>query len=584
MTDTMRTRSYMVGDGSGTTGTFANNTSGAITAQIVRDLIASISLTIEESRVLVQRGSTDILSGTALRNAYTAAKALTPGGNAISGTNRVAIIIPPGRYDLVTTPLVLDTEGVDLVGMGGTSDVVITSQVNTDSHGTIEQTAIDVQIRNLTIHINATSGSGTGELSAPAAFFPPVSDSVHWGHLMVVQSDNLFMTNANEIRCPNPTFRNGNYIYAHLTIDGLTAYYRFYSDVAEHNLIGHTDAFTGNGQVSILSDNSSGLSGYIIFNNWENIATEDGIIIRVAGRPVYENVNFVSADEAYAFSMSPDAGHEHLGTYINCRGGAYSFGPGTGTFVNCEGGNYSFGTDSYAMGTFINCTGGDNSFVVSTGSTGEVLCGTFVNCHAGAGSFGGGSDDATVAGLFIDCVAGNGSWGGGADENVKGTFINCRGGNSCFVDALGNSMICINCIAGESSFGCAGYYENCIGGMYSWGGASSPAYGYSFTGTLKNCALGSVTGSTVIYGVSDWNNPNFAGIMDGCYWKVTGSTPAITITDNNGTIYNSTILGGTGYSIEGNSKSMTYVHCRIKGAVHNLTNNIVTPYNLTVTT
>ena len=70
----------------------------------------------DEAYVVVAEAATDADRGTALVAAYTAAKALTPGGNAISTGNRAAVLIPPGRYKLSET-LTLDTAGVDLFAL-----------------------------------------------------------------------------------------------------------------------------------------------------------------------------------------------------------------------------------------------------------------------------------------------------------------------------------------------------------------------------------------------------------------------------------------------------------------------------------
>ena len=49
---------------------------------------------------------------------YTAAKALTPGGNSLSATNRAALIIYPGKYDIGSSKLTIDEDYVDILGLG----------------------------------------------------------------------------------------------------------------------------------------------------------------------------------------------------------------------------------------------------------------------------------------------------------------------------------------------------------------------------------------------------------------------------------------------------------------------------------
>ena len=72
--------------------------------------------TIESnSTIIVSHQGTDINSGTLLRNAYAAAKSLTPGGSALSTTSRATVLIYPGIYDLGTTPLEIDESYIDIV-------------------------------------------------------------------------------------------------------------------------------------------------------------------------------------------------------------------------------------------------------------------------------------------------------------------------------------------------------------------------------------------------------------------------------------------------------------------------------------
>jgi hypothetical protein len=76
-----------------------------------------------DSLVVVKRGATDAINGANLIAAVAAAKLLTPGGNAISPTNQVHVILPPGGFALnpVSAPaaaLDLDTDNLSLIGMG----------------------------------------------------------------------------------------------------------------------------------------------------------------------------------------------------------------------------------------------------------------------------------------------------------------------------------------------------------------------------------------------------------------------------------------------------------------------------------
>ena len=83
---------------------------------------------------------------------YYEAKALTPNGQPLSNSNRAAVFVPPGRYDLGTAVLVLDTEFVDLVGLSSARENQwILGESNGRGTGVVVQTANDVHIENLTV-------------------------------------------------------------------------------------------------------------------------------------------------------------------------------------------------------------------------------------------------------------------------------------------------------------------------------------------------------------------------------------------------------------------------------------------------
>ena len=74
----------------------------------------------DDATIVALRGATNVISGTNLLAAYTAAKALTPGGSALSNTNRATLLVPAGTYNLGTGnyTLTIDGEFVDIIGVG----------------------------------------------------------------------------------------------------------------------------------------------------------------------------------------------------------------------------------------------------------------------------------------------------------------------------------------------------------------------------------------------------------------------------------------------------------------------------------
>jgi hypothetical protein len=552
MTDTARTRSYMVGDGGGTTGTFANNNAGAIDADDMRDLIASMALNVETSYVIVQRGSTDIISGTALRTAYTKAKTLTPGGNAISNTNRVTVLVPPGKYDLVLTPLTLDTAGIDLVGMGGPDDVWITSQISTNGYGTVMQTTADVQIHNCTLHINHS-----GALSAdyPAAYMPNSFNPI---------SAAKGIINTNALRMNN----GATYVYAWITNSGGWKI-EFFSEVGMSTKIGEIDPVSTDKKLNITTTPSP-LSGYCLIDYSSLATTSSPVTIQVKGLPVLKNVNLIGQNNGISTRLATTYGGTYIncnasnatsnpsfdkpvGTFTNCTTGTYGFGAGgaaSGTFINCVASDHSFGSGYNATGLFQNCVSGDYSY-----GSGYYASGIFQNCRAGSYSFGG-TDTGTgyATGIFTDCWAGQDSFNSG-----QGMFIRCVGGDDCF--------------GGHASTDSAsGVFIQCKGGGHSFGGGT----GSTATGTFFECQLGTwhYGGGAFTRGVTTIRAGVFTGFMDQCDW-ISGGTLAV---GTGARIYNSFISTGLSTAT---TATATISMCRLDSAIPGgITNDVAaTAYN-----
>lgn len=84
-------------------------------------------------------------NGANLLAAYTAAKALTPNGAALSAANRAIVFLPPGTYT-TGTGLQLNAQYVDIVGLSTDASHAVIDKVN--------QTANDVRVSNITVATN----------------------------------------------------------------------------------------------------------------------------------------------------------------------------------------------------------------------------------------------------------------------------------------------------------------------------------------------------------------------------------------------------------------------------------------------
>jgi hypothetical protein len=160
-------------------GVFRNDGDAVINGHLEVDTIAAgnlgpLALTRSAGLVLVQTTDNEATNGQNLLNAYTTARGLTPHGMARSGSNRVAILIPPARYNLGTSQLWLSDEYIDVVGLSPVREnqYVFGSSSGSNS-GVLRQSANDVRIENLFVECTKSTGSLFGlDPSDPAAYYP----------------------------------------------------------------------------------------------------------------------------------------------------------------------------------------------------------------------------------------------------------------------------------------------------------------------------------------------------------------------------------------------------------------------------
>ena len=311
-----------------------------------RDLPLQITSSTSErlttgSYIIVRPSASATTNGTELRTAYAEAKTFTPNTLALSATNRATVLLLPGRYDLGTTPLAMDTEFVDLVGLSEEPrHVFITSQVILSDSGTIVQTADNVIIRN--VSIDRTGNPAGSSAGRTAAYFPNRTSTAiqSWtsnGTLATVASNGHGLQNGDSVRITGSGDTSFDGAYTITRIDD--------------------NSFTFPSTV-----NSSGLIG---------TATErfDDTYI--------ENCRFSGTSES---SMRRTV--EYAGTYKKCVSGAGSFGDviSSGLFEDCIGGSTSFGGGilATASGTFLRCAVDGNGFgsYIPTGKA----TGSFTDC------------------------------------------------------------------------------------------------------------------------------------------------------------------------------------------------------------
>lgn len=388
--------------------------------------------------------NTSAQNGLNLLAAYNAAKILTPGGNPVSGTNRVAVLVPAGIYDLGTSQIEADVTGVDLIGLGDKKDVIIRS--NDPNVSTIYQTADDVVFKNFTaVQLADTSATGKAayELLDSAVFaLTSMSD--------VVLSGNDSFTSA-------PTI---------IAVFGITQYYAgtFERVVCTSSLY---SAWDGD-----------------IYGTWKDCVCDNVQGWAVVAGAIQSSARFERCIAGGGFGQT--SGQTHGGTYIDCET-ANGFGGGgctlTGYYKNCKASSNAFGFNAASVqGTFIGCQSGFNSF----GWNALIQGATMIDCVGGDNCFG----PSDAASVFQNCKGGNYSFNSSypTPGTLGGTYTNCTGGDYSF----GGALISVSAFTKTLS----GKFYNCVGGVASFGGQNIPTINAAsaavctLSGEFYGCAAG----------------------------------------------------------------------------------------------
>jgi hypothetical protein len=412
-------------------------------------------------------------NGTELVDKLAFAKTVTPNGQLLSDTNRMTVLVAPGKYTFFDS-LEMDTPYIDLVSLTGDADVFLTCS---NSNTAIIVDSSDVKIKGFNL--------GSQNIKINSSY-----------------SNNYF-----------ENIIGGDYNFSHPSING---------DVAGNfkNCVGGRYSFgdADNGQILAAS-------------TLENCAAEDwsfGYTLSscylkncTAGFSSFGYHDLLGCNLTDCKSNSGDSfgtnNSIHSSTLTNCSATSYSFGRTNGTsqlinsnFINCiaEEGSFS----NYIEGcTFRNCKANANSFGKTSdiGTSSEIYSSTFTDCTAGDYSFG--VRIAATDVVFTNCTAGIESFG--ADQ-ANGTYKNCRAGiNSFGAGTQGWSNLqaggqYFNCVADENSFGTEyanGTFYYCVcNGLGGWvGNTQSGMGGYAaYTKGMNPAGPG-----TAIYCTDATNNP-----------------------------------------------------------------------------
>lgn len=373
-----------------------------ITAANLAAYVLSTLFTNSSYYTFVGGQATDTANGTALVNAYAAAKLLTPGGNALSTSNRHTLILLPGRYSVTDGALVLNTQFIDVIGLStdtgpyqytGSGPTEFGETIITSNGHTVGLTVNDVILANLALLTSSTSKFALNVSSSSA--------TQRWQNLLIWNTSNVANPSMaptlspagqyQDVRCWNESaFGNSN------TTNASGIFYRCKA-----------------GSFSFGTAISSGSTCSGFFYDCEADGASFGTNGTASG--TFIRCKYV-ATEASASSMFGGAGTAS-GYFEDCvaNGVDGCFGnTASGTFVRCRsirttggavasGGAFGSGTTGVASGLFMYCEAGNSSFG-SGGATGKTASGVFNYCKAGTNSFGGGGTNAgTMSGTMFWC-------------------------------------------------------------------------------------------------------------------------------------------------------------------------------------
>ena len=346
--------------------------------------------------VTVKVTDNPITNGTNLLVTYENAKTKTPNGIALSSSNRLAIILPPGIYDLGTESLILDAQYIDIIGSTNNKDDHFVKSNNVT--GVITQTNNDIKLYNLKIQ----------NIGAGCDYYPNTN-------LNLTYIENIFFAGSS------PT-RNGiNYSGKYINCSG------------GDNFFGGTSVILSGFFSNCIGENYS--FGYIL--NPISPGTFNSLLSGTFRNCKAGNNSFTAHNITGNFQYCTAGNNSFFGIFISailryCTAGNNSFiGPLEDTdFEYCAAGDYSFGYAA-ATGTAYNitssrfkyCKGGLYCFGGVLGFSAATINGQFINCFSSSNGFGNDGPNVSINenSVFINCTA----CGPSPYSIKKGTYINC---------------------------------------------------------------------------------------------------------------------------------------------------------------
>ena len=406
-----------------------------------------------------------VSNGTELVDKLDFAKTVTPNGQLLSDTNRMTVLVAPGKYTFFNS-LEMETPYIDLVSLTGDADVFLTCS-NSNTAIIVDSSDISVKGFNLgsqAIKINSAysdnyfeniiggdynfshpspSGDVAGNFKNCVGGLYSFGDADSSQNVIYSTFENCIAKNwsfgftLSNSNLKNCTATSNSFGYSEITgstlIDCKATDFSFANDkgiddstltncIGGDRCFGSTLSGTTYVTNSTLIDctaSESSFSNYI-----ENCVFRN---CKARGQSFGTTSNLTIVSEIYTT------------TFTDCTASAYSFGVRNGagvTFTNCTADIESFGADQ-ANATYKNCKAGTNSFGAGTQGWSTLIAGgQFYNCVADANSFG----TNFANGVFHYCLCnGGGGFQGGTQSGMGGNAYYTTGISSAIV---GTAIYC----------------------------------------------------------------------------------------------------------------------------------------------
>ena len=415
-----------------------------------KTIINTNTSTIEGDAYIIVGGSpSSTTNALSLTNSYALAKLKTPHGLALSATNRFTIYLMPGRYTIVSGQLLMDTQFIDLIGLGNDA-----RDVRVESTGiAVRITADDVTCRRFTTYTTAASPTANTD---PTGFHPDNA----LGNLKALE---MIFDALNNVAAMRPGI-------------GYSGYYQDCICTKSHSFGASISTSGGVASGTFIRCQANGQA-------FGSVAT--GSVAPIAS-------GFFLDCEASGGSFASRG--TASGIFWRCRGGSITVNTIVGQFAGSSGGSFG-GADSGTVGTasgdFYYCYSEQTSFGAAVG--GGVASGNFFGCTVA-------SDSGTANGFGASSTTAGGSFSGKA----YGCQVRAgRGFGAAGASGGSHTGTSIDCSFGATGVGWAtltGTIQRCT--FPNWGEIYAPNTADSLT--LTNSAAENNFSVTQSLGAYNW--------------------------------------------------------------------------------